>query len=864
MPLGSFHADLFTAEDERILLEDQQASSTLDTLGPKEGKYFIGVNHNVKSYTERLRIMSDLTSSLNSSKTSRLVALWGMGGTGKSQIALRYAALHKHRFDPIIRIDAESLASAAKSYQRAFDVLGLPMPIYVTDSLLKGNSHAPENGTTLEQDWVIKAVHDFLDSRHQEWLMIIDNADDLTWLDEIIPRGSMGSTIITTRDRLVETMVDHTIKVDQMTTNEAYELLLRGAQMNVSWMACNTISGITPAEGTQKMEAIAIVRELGHLALAIDLAGHYISQNDQVKDNLTLFLEFYHQNADKMSIFAKHGTGIEGQYRRTVATVWETSYTALKKINLDSAELLLFFSYLNPASIEERLFSEASMAQSSLLGSWSAVFSLITRALLCCGLAPLVVYGLCTFKLLGKKIKIPSQRISPGSHALLTVVIAIASECVATYAVRSSKAQAYNTGDIVEPPGSLGWGAMIMLLYLGFNLSSEIFIAKKWKVEGNLLIEVPRTQKKFSITLPSTERLIPTWTLLFLGPWVLKNEHWSIDPRLEGYSTRVLNCLNFTTINIQTLTGIMNGVHQSEIDGKQSLGSMFSHFVFGRILLVFVLLVLYEPWVAFVERNQASTELWDRELIPRFTSSTPDAATQESNRLLENDEHYARGIACEIQLEFDHEYRRSSCEVKSTAVAGPKSKMKLARGALFQLLRPITHPYGCAVIFTVLVALTSWPINIKTTEMWTSWPTQAIGASYEIPEKLLGITPAGSWNSQEFVATIEPLRRLGLIQRACEGTHEKGYTISPMIQWWARNRMCEQGNKVLVHKVSYFLEKIYYSSRCWEDLSCQRMLGPHLVAVTTVGVHRNELAFVEIQRLLEMLYRTLRRIRDGI
>lgn len=668
----------------------------------------------------------------------------------------------------------------------------------------------------------------------------------------------MGSIIITTRDRMVTTMVDHTIKVDQMTTNEAYELLLRGAQMNVSWMACNTTSGITPAEETQKMEAIAIIRELGHLALAVDLAGHYISQNDQVKDNLTLFLEFYHQNANKMSVFAKHGTGIEGQYRRTIATVWETSYTALRKINLDSAALLLFFSYLNHASIEERLFSEASMAQSSLLGSWSVVFSLIMRALLCCGLAPLVVYGLCNFRLLA------SQKISPGYHALLTVVIAIASECAATYAVRSSKTQAYNTGDIVEPPGSLSGEAMIMLLYLGFNLSLEIFIAKRWKVKGNLLIEVPWTRKKFSITLPSTERLVPTWTLLFLGPWVLKNEHWSIDLRLEGYSTRVLRCLNFTGINIQTLTGILKGVHLSEIDEEQSLGSMFSHFVFGRILLVFVLLVLYEPWVAFVERNQTSTELWDRESIPQYTSSTPDAATQESNPLIENDEHYACEVACENQQESDHEYRRSNCEVERTAVAGPKSKMKLARGALFQLLRPITHPYGCAVIFAVLVALTSWPINIKTTKMWTSWHTQVIGASYEMPEKLLVITPAGNWNSQEFVATIEPLRRLGLIQRSCEGTHEKGYTISPMIQWWARNRMCEQGNKVLVHKASYFLEKIYYSSRCWEDLSCQRMLAPHLVAVTTVGVHRNELAFVDIQRLLEMLYRTLRRIRGGI
>lgn len=65
-----------------------------------------------KSLEDRLRVDHKKAS------ISHAVTIVGLGGTGKSQLALKYAETHKERYDPILWIDATNTMTALSSFQR--------------------------------------------------------------------------------------------------------------------------------------------------------------------------------------------------------------------------------------------------------------------------------------------------------------------------------------------------------------------------------------------------------------------------------------------------------------------------------------------------------------------------------------------------------------------------------------------------------------------------------------------------------------------------------------------------------------------------------------------------------------------------
>ena len=164
----------------------------------------------------------------------RSVALWGRGGVGKSQLALRYVESHRQAYSPVIWIDAESPASVIRSYSEAFEELNLDYPTNVLDDQRKFGALYPAGDYTgLSKDWIIRSVHKWLSSRGDAdcpWLVVLDNADHLAWIGDIIPRGIRGSIIITSRDRQVHNFVSHALYVGDLSTDEALHLLLDGLE----------------------------------------------------------------------------------------------------------------------------------------------------------------------------------------------------------------------------------------------------------------------------------------------------------------------------------------------------------------------------------------------------------------------------------------------------------------------------------------------------------------------------------------------------------------------------------------------------------------------------------------------------------
>ena len=315
----------------------------------------------VHTFSERLNLMSQVISKLCLSQEvrdlPRSIALWGIGGSGKSQLALRFIEMHKDKYTTILWIDAQTPEAAIRSYSEAFGKLKLDYPQHIIDESRDDSDLYDQQGISTAHNWIIRTVNEWLDSTPCNWLVVIDNADNLRWIQDIMPKGRMGSLIITSRDRMVYRVVNHAIHVDKMSTEEALDLLLRSA--NILSNSRQQYEADSVQQKSQEHQAFLIVDQLGYLALAIDLAGAYISQHDFVQEDLSLYLKFLEQNS--VALLGKKALQDAGDYDHTVATVWETSFTAINQTSPASAHLLTFLAYLSTTSVDDRLFDEASM-----------------------------------------------------------------------------------------------------------------------------------------------------------------------------------------------------------------------------------------------------------------------------------------------------------------------------------------------------------------------------------------------------------------------------------------------------------------------------------------------------------------------
>ncbi|KAJ5092020.1 hypothetical protein NUU61_006890 [Penicillium alfredii] len=258
----------------------------------------------------------------SSTKSIRSFALYGMGGVGKTQIALRYASVSREKLDAIFWISAESSVTIGQSFREIAKTLGLIKPDTETD----------DNAVMLE-------VKQWLSSTKSRWLLIYDNADDLSAMKYAWPAGSVGSILITSRD-----------------STAAFSLASSGCQVtpfdtDSGSAALLNILGLDMDSTSNQEEAKAITSTLGGLPLALNQIGGFISQR---KIPLKNFLGLYNRNS--ASVDAKSTTSMD--YNLTLATVWEM---ALSKLSGSSKTLHMTLSFLDPDYIHEALLHDGAL-----------------------------------------------------------------------------------------------------------------------------------------------------------------------------------------------------------------------------------------------------------------------------------------------------------------------------------------------------------------------------------------------------------------------------------------------------------------------------------------------------------------------
>jgi hypothetical protein len=236
------------------------------------------------------------------------VAIHGLGGIGKTQIALEYCHRYRTHYDHIFWVAAAERTTLISGFaQIARETRVVP---------IKGR---------LEE--IARRMLKWL-NQNDNWLLVLDNVDDVNVVQGLLPEIiSGGHTLITSRVGDVALIPAEGLEVTLMEESHAIELLAR-------------VSKSTIREEQQIEEARQIINELGRLPLAIDQAAAFIRASDQ-----STFLSIFQSN--RVQFLAERPAG-NHPYPNSLSTAWSVSLSRLSPEATEFAELL---SFLNPDEI---------------------------------------------------------------------------------------------------------------------------------------------------------------------------------------------------------------------------------------------------------------------------------------------------------------------------------------------------------------------------------------------------------------------------------------------------------------------------------------------------------------------------------
>ena len=266
--------------------------------------------------------------------------LCGLGGLGKTEIALEFALQHKDDYDAIFWVRADTVAKLDDCYNDISIKLGLQDPSekqnhVVGRETLKGWLSNPKKGAIMTDHAFNSSSTSSADA---DWLIIFDNADDPYLLMDYWPKGS-GSVLMTSRDPIARSLFctkSSGLDLNPLSDEEGAYLLKSLTEMD-----------------NEEPDDVArqISHTLGGLPLAIVQMASVI-RHQQL--DLTEFLELYQDCTEHPDLHGKRFDSGIRTYPYSISTVW-----AFEKLNPEAKAFLELMSFLDPDCIQEDILAEA-------------------------------------------------------------------------------------------------------------------------------------------------------------------------------------------------------------------------------------------------------------------------------------------------------------------------------------------------------------------------------------------------------------------------------------------------------------------------------------------------------------------------
>ncbi|HEY0556983.1 MAG TPA: TIR domain-containing protein, partial [Thermoanaerobaculia bacterium] len=232
----------------------------------------------------------------NATAITQAETLYGLGGIGKTRLAIEHAWRSGDRYDTAFFVVAESpealqsgLANLARPY-----LLNLP----------EYKAAAQEESVAAVLRWL---------REHDRWLLILDNVDTKDAeqaVVKIIPSLSAGRVLITSRIKDWPASIPRQ-QIETLSLDEAQRFLLE-----------RTAADRSKSDNDPK-QALRLTEELGGLPLALEQVGAYISHHQMT---LSKYLEEWEQERDRVLNWYD---GSVMQYPSPVAVTWQKTFQQL-------------------------------------------------------------------------------------------------------------------------------------------------------------------------------------------------------------------------------------------------------------------------------------------------------------------------------------------------------------------------------------------------------------------------------------------------------------------------------------------------------------------------------------------------------
>lgn len=261
-----------------------------------------------RHFTGRQSQLDQIRTELGSGPVA-VTTLHGMGGVGKTQLAVEYAHRHAAEYTLVWWIDAEQTLLVGEKFAALAGPLGLSTDGAVSD---------------------IAAIVLAALGRRVGWLVVFDNAEDPVALRDWLPSGP-GHVLITSRNPGWEALAA-AVDVDVFERAEAVAFLTR------------RLPGLNAAV------ADALAAELGDLPLALAQAAGYLTTTRT--DPASYLAKFRTRRTTLL------GKGGDPLYAGTIATAWSMALERLRADAPATVQLLTLCALLAPEPIPLALFDD--------------------------------------------------------------------------------------------------------------------------------------------------------------------------------------------------------------------------------------------------------------------------------------------------------------------------------------------------------------------------------------------------------------------------------------------------------------------------------------------------------------------------
>lgn len=282
-------------------------------------------------FTGRSELLERLHEQLSHSRSAALnqsAALSGLGGIGKTQTAIEYAYRYRDEYSAVLWVRADNHETLVADYGAIARLLSL-------------SGHGAQ-----EQMQVVAAFKRWL-QEHEGWLLILDNADDLSLLPDFLPTGGKGQLLLTTRAQATGKLA-RSLPVEKLEFSEGMQLLLHRAKVLEEDEPLENVS----AAG--RKAAQQLVEELDGLPLALDQAGAYM---EETSCSLSDYLALYTRS--RLALL-KRQSSMSTDYPHTVASTWALSFSQVEQADPAAADLLRLCAFLHPDAIPEAILTEGA------------------------------------------------------------------------------------------------------------------------------------------------------------------------------------------------------------------------------------------------------------------------------------------------------------------------------------------------------------------------------------------------------------------------------------------------------------------------------------------------------------------------